>query len=53
MGAESGPKYADEEFSPKDMQNANKSQKPSYLGTPSGKIFRYDPPGTIPPMRLQ
>jgi hypothetical protein len=37
------PQYDNEHFSPQDKHNAQRDGVPSYLGTPSGKIKKYDP----------
>lgn len=36
-------KYDSNHFSDKDISNADSEQKPSYLGTPSGDVKKYDP----------
>jgi hypothetical protein len=40
------PNYVDgnEEFSPSDMYKDAQAGTPGYLGTPKGKVKRYDPP---------
>ena len=42
-GAESGPNYGDEEFSPADKQDNRNKGLTGYLGTPSGDIKKYNP----------
>ena len=42
-GAESGPKYDDENFSGPDKKLANDTEKPAYVVTPSGQMKKYDP----------
>jgi RHS repeat-associated protein len=42
-GADSKGVYDDEHFSPADKQTNDQSGKPGFLGTPSGKVLRYDP----------
>lgn len=41
-GAESGPDYDDENFSPKDRNYADNNDVDGYVETPSGAIKRYD-----------
>ena len=38
------PGYDNENFSPEDKNFANNEGKPGYVGTPSGKTKKYDPP---------
>ena len=42
-GAESGPKYNDEQFSKTDKQIAINTGKPAYVVTPSGAMKKYNP----------
>jgi len=42
-GAESGPDWLDEDFSPLDKEGNRADKVNGYLGTPSGRILKYDP----------
>ena len=44
-GAESGPRYDDEHFSPNDISYGRGHGVDGYLGTPSGEKLKYDDPG--------
>lgn len=45
-GANSHGQYDDEHFSDPDKRAADRPDKPGYLVTPSGRMFRYDPDPT-------
>ena len=47
-GADSHGVYDDEHFSPEDKRVGDRHNKPAYLVTPSGRMFRYDPNPTTP-----
>jgi len=41
------PRYKSEQLSVKDMTTSVKNGFPEYVGTPKGKIFKFDPKGIV------